>query len=124
MTPHRRAGTVAARTSCRKTQRLIALALALASFQCASSAASAGESAGPSSLDNTAAAAQPRPADVVHYRVVVDAPSEFVDTLNNSVDLVRWQSYADMTEDLFDRLTRDAVDQAREAVSTEGYFTP
>ena len=55
--------------------------------------------------------------------VVIDAPSEFVDTLKNSVDLVRWESYADMTEDLLDRLARDAVDQAREAVSTAGYFT-
>jgi translocation and assembly module TamA len=44
--------------------------------------------------------------------------------LKNSVDLIRWQSYADMTDDLLDRLARDAVDQAREAVSTEGYFTP
>jgi translocation and assembly module TamA len=60
----------------------------------------------------------------VRYRVVIDAPSEFVDTLKNSVDLIRWQSYVDMTGDLLDRLTRDAVDQAREAVSTEGYFTP
>ena len=60
----------------------------------------------------------------MHYRVVIDAPSEFTDVLKNSVDLVRWQSYADMTGDLLDRLARDAVDQAREAVSTEGYFTP
>jgi translocation and assembly module TamA len=62
--------------------------------------------------------------DAVHYRVVIDAPGEFTDVIRNSVDLVRWQSYADMTEDLLDRLARDAVDQAREAVSTQGYFTP
>src|SRR5260370_33962320 len=29
-----------------------------------------------------------------------------------------------MTDDLLDRLARQAVDQAREAVSTAGYFTP
>jgi translocation and assembly module TamA len=98
--------------------------LVLASFHCASSTAAAGEPAGTTSSDSTASATQSPSSDAVHYRVVIDAPSEFVDTLKNSVDLVRWQSYADMTGDLLDRLTRDAVDQAREAVSTEGYFTP
>src|SRR5205807_2090177 len=80
--------------------------------------------AGTTPSDAAASAPQSRSSDAVHYRVVIDAPSEFADTLKNSVDLVRWESYADMTEDLLDRLTRDAVDQAREAVSTEGYFTP
>ncbi|HEY3179812.1 MAG TPA: autotransporter assembly complex family protein [Casimicrobiaceae bacterium] len=100
------------------------MTLALASFQCVSSVVDAGEPAGATSSDTAAPAPQSRSAEAVRYRVVIDAPSEFNDTLKNSVDLVRWQSYADMTEDLFDRLTRDAVDQAREAVSTEGYFTP
>ena len=100
------------------------MTLALASFHCANSAALAGESAGTTPSDTAASTTQSRSSDAVHYHVVIDAPSELVDTLKNSVDLVRWQSYADMTEDLLDRLTRDAVDQAREAVSTEGYFTP
>ena len=56
--------------------------------------------------------------------MTIDAPRELVDTISQSVDLVRWQSYADMTDDLLDRLARQAVDQAREAVSTAGYFTP
>ena len=29
-----------------------------------------------------------------------------------------------MTEDLFDRLARQAIEQARDAANTEGYFTP
>ena len=45
----------------------------------------------------------------MHYRVVIDAPSEFSDVLKNSVDLVRWQSYADMTDDLFDRHARPTI---------------
>jgi translocation and assembly module TamA len=65
-----------------------------------------------------------RDADSLAYRVTIDAPRDLVDTLSQSVDLVRWQSYADMTDDLLDRLARQAVDQAREAVSTAGYFTP
>ena len=98
------------------------MTLALASVLCCQNASSA-EAAGGGS-EPAAAAPQSASSDTVHYRVVIDAPSEFTDVLRNSVDLVRWQSYADMTEDLFDRLARDAVDQSREAVSTEGYFTP
>jgi len=83
------------------------LTLALASFHCANSAALAGESAGTTPSDTAASTTQSRSSDAVHYHVVIDAPSELVDTLKNSVDLVRWQSYADMTEDLLDRLTRE-----------------
>jgi len=63
-------------------------------------------------------------SDAISYRVVIDAPPAFVDTLRLSVGLVRWQSYADMTDDLFDRLAQEAVTEARDAVSTLGYFTP
>ena len=41
----------------------------------------------------------------------------------SAVDLIRWQDYEDMTEDLFDRLARDAVPQAKEAAATQGYFS-
>jgi translocation and assembly module TamA len=61
-------------------------------------------------------------ADAVHYRVVIDAPSELRDTLENAVGLVRWQSYSDLTEDLLDLLARKAIAEAREAAATEGYF--
>ncbi len=44
--------------------------------------------------------------------------------LRQSVGLVRWQSYADMTDDLFDRLAHEAIGEARDAVSTAGYFSP
>jgi hypothetical protein len=44
--------------------------------------------------------------------------------LRQSVGLVRWQAYADMTDDLFDRLSREAIIEARDAVSTSGYFSP
>ena len=43
-------------------------------------------------------------------------------TLAASVDLVRWQSYADMSADLFAELSREAIGQAKEAAATEGYF--
>src|SRR5487761_2051919 len=56
------------------------------------------------------------------YRVVVDAPPDLRDTLAASVGLIRWQSYADMTADLFAELSREAIGQAKEAAATEGYF--
>ena len=102
-------------------RQLLSLTLALASFLYCQTALSAELGGG---SEPTAAAPQSASSSTVHYRVVIDAPSEFDDVLRNSVDLVRWQSYADMTGDLFDRLARDAVDQSREAVSTQGYFTP
>jgi translocation and assembly module TamA len=59
-----------------------------------------------------------------HFRVELDAPRSVADTLTASLGLVRWQSYADMTQDLFDRLARQAIDEAREAAATEGYVSP
>ena len=57
------------------------------------------------------------------YRVVVDAPANLRSVLAASVDLVRWESYADMTPELFDELVRVAPAEAQEAAATEGYFS-
>ena len=59
----------------------------------------------------------------MRYRVVVEAPAPLSDTLSASVDLIRWQTYDEMTASLFDTLTRQATDQAREAAATEGFFS-
>jgi translocation and assembly module TamA len=101
---------------------ILASMLACASLCSAADAADGGNAANsPTPLPATTPS---RDADSLAYRVTIDAPKELVDTLSQSVDLVRWQSYEDMTDDLLDRLARQAVDQAREAVSTAGYFTP
>ena len=71
-----------------------------------------------------AASALVRADDPIRYRVVIKAPSEIAKPLTTAVDLVRWQDYADMTEDLFDRLARNAVQEATEAAATQGYFSP
>ena len=39
------------------------------------------------------------------------------------VGLVRWQDYAEMTDDLLDRLAREAIDEARGMAAAEGYFS-
>lgn len=59
----------------------------------------------------------------IRYRVRVDAPSAIAEAIASAVDLIRWQDFADMTEDLLDRLARLAVTQAREAAATQGYFS-
>lgn len=57
------------------------------------------------------------------YRVVVDAPGALKEAIERSLGLVRWQSYAEMTPDLLDRLLLEASEQARDAVAAEGYFS-
>ena len=59
----------------------------------------------------------------MRYRVTIDAPAALRDVLAASVDLIRWQTYEEMTESLFDALARKAIDQAKEAVATEGFFS-
>src|SRR6185437_1989571 len=57
------------------------------------------------------------------YRVEIDAPKAMRETLAASVDLVRWETYEDMTESLFDALVEKADSQAREAAATLGFFS-
>lgn len=103
---------------------LLLLSLCAASILCPVSAQGADDPAAPAEESDTAAPAGPRrDADAVRYRVVIDAPDELRDVLVTNVELVRWQSYEDMTEELLDRLSRDAVAQAREAAATLGYFS-
>jgi translocation and assembly module TamA len=69
------------------------------------------------------AAAPAQRAGTLRYRVVIDAPSTLRDVLAASVDLVRWQTYDEMTESLFEALRTKAIDQAKEAAATEGFFS-
>lgn len=62
------------------------------------------------------------PAEGLRYRVVIEAPSPLRETLATSVNLIRWQTYDQMTVSLFDALVRQANEQAKEAAATEGFF--
>ena len=100
---------------------LLALTLATASTRAADppDVAPPGGDAGSSAIIGA-----PPPTEApFRYRITIDARKELKEVLEASVDLVRWQDYADMTEDLFDRLARDAVAQAKEAAATQGYFS-
>ncbi len=83
----------------------------------------------PGAIRNAAAAAEDGPAaqtaaaSALAYRVVVEAPRAIKDAVEGALDLVRWQGYEDMTEDLLDRLIVEAIAQAKEAAATVGYFS-
>ncbi len=64
-----------------------------------------------------------RADDPVSYRVEVVATEAIAAAVKDSVDLVRWQDFADMTVDLFERLRAAATPQAREAAATQGFFS-
>jgi translocation and assembly module TamA len=57
------------------------------------------------------------------YRVVIVAPSSIKAAVERSVSLERWQTYADMTVELLERLAREAKEEARNAAAAEGYFS-
>ena len=56
----------------------------------------------------SASPAAPSAADEqrLRYRVVIDASAALRDVLETSVDLIRWQSYEEMSPSLFDALVR------------------
>ncbi|MGI8894263.1 MAG: autotransporter assembly complex protein TamA [Casimicrobiaceae bacterium] len=96
--------------------RLLALMLATAAASCAASAQLAAPLVAGTESGRSA-------TDAIRYRVRVDAPSAIAEAIASAVDLIRWQDFPDMTEDLLDRLARLAVTQAREAAATQGYFS-
>ncbi|HET9046992.1 MAG TPA: POTRA domain-containing protein, partial [Casimicrobiaceae bacterium] len=114
----RRASPRASTLPRRRWRRALTLILACATTSCASL-----KSPDSSPAAGTTPATAPDP-DAIHYRVVIDAPRNVVELLRQSVGLVRWQAYADMTDDLLDRLAREAAAESRDAVSTVGYFSP
>ncbi len=57
------------------------------------------------------------------YRVDIDAPAPLVALIQGHVALVRWQSFADMTRTLFDRIAREAVTESNLAAASLGWFS-
>jgi translocation and assembly module TamA len=99
-------------------------------FACvlASSLAAGGRSANAADVDPVPDALLLPPeisatSPAIKYRVTVDAPSPLKEALVRDVGLVRWQTYAEMTEELLDRLMHEATDETRNAAAAEGYFS-
>jgi translocation and assembly module TamA len=77
------------------------------------------EGAEPAVVAPTAAPAAIEPV----YRVVIASPPALAPVIERSVGLVRWQTFADMTLELMERLARDAQAEAREAAAAMGFFS-
>lgn len=61
--------------------------------------------------------------EVQAYKVEITAPPTVKAAVERSLDIVRWQSYAEITPEFFDLLVADARSQARDAAEAEGYFS-
>jgi translocation and assembly module TamA len=67
-----------------------------------------------------AADAEPPPA----FRVEIVAPSPLDGALRENLDIMRWQRYDALTDDLLELLLAEARAQAREIAGTQGFFSP
>jgi translocation and assembly module TamA len=57
------------------------------------------------------------------YRVDVVAPPEIRDALLRQLDLIHWQSVAEVSDEFLRQLVTDAREQARDIAATLGYFS-
>lgn len=58
------------------------------------------------------------------YQVKIDAPASLKDAIERDVGIVRWQTFGAMTDDLLERLAREAIDETRNLAAAEGWFSP
>ncbi len=58
------------------------------------------------------------------FRLEIAAPSKLEEALRESLDIVRWQRYDALTDDLLEPLLAEARVQARDIVAAEGFFSP
>src|SRR5712671_2310077 len=62
-------------------------------------------------------------AQPLRYKVRIEAPRELRGMLEGGLQLTRWESDPQMTEQLLARLVAEAEQEVREAVATRGYFS-
>ena len=58
------------------------------------------------------------------YQVKVEAPASLKNAIERDVGIVRWQTFSGMTDDLLDRLAREAIDETRNLAAADGWFSP
>ncbi|MGV8897976.1 MAG: autotransporter assembly complex protein TamA [Burkholderiaceae bacterium] len=63
-------------------------------------------------------------AQNLEYTVVLDVPSNIQDVLEKNLDLNRWHDNARLDAEQLQRLYRQAPEQIRTLVATEGFYTP
>ena len=92
--------------------------LPLPCFLALAIAATATHAADVDAVEGTAATTPAR------YQVKVDAPASLKDAIERDVGIVRWQTFGAMTDDLLERLAREAIDETRNLAAAEGWFSP
>jgi translocation and assembly module TamA len=60
----------------------------------------------------------------VRYDVKIDAPRKLRDLLESNLDLMRWRGNPRVDLEQLQRLVRNAPEEAKTLVATEGYYTP
>lgn len=60
----------------------------------------------------------------VRYNVQIDAPRNLRELLESNLDLMRWRGNPRVDLEQLQRLVRNAPEEARTLVATEGYYTP
>lgn len=60
----------------------------------------------------------------IRFEVQVDAPAPFDTLIRGELDLIRWQGYETMTEELLGRLTLEAQAEIRELLAAQGHVRP
>ena len=68
--------------------------------------------------------AQDTPPKGLSYNVQIDAPRDIAELLRNNLDLERWRGNPRIDLPQLERLVKDAPEQVRTLVETEGYYTP
>ena len=63
-------------------------------------------------------------AQAIDYTVQVEAPGRLDDLLEDNLDLVRWRGNPRLDLEQLQRLVKDAPEQARTLIATEGYYSP
>ncbi|MEO6351978.1 MAG: autotransporter assembly complex family protein [Oxalobacteraceae bacterium] len=63
-------------------------------------------------------------ADNLEYAVVLDAPSNLKDVLEKNLDLYRWRDNPRLDVEQLQQLYRQAPEQIRTLLETEGYYAP
>ncbi|MGH8854090.1 MAG: autotransporter assembly complex protein TamA [Telluria sp.] len=63
-------------------------------------------------------------AQGIDYQVRIDAPGQLDDLLEENLDLMRWRGNARVDMEQLQRLVKEAPEQAKTLIATEGYYSP
>ena len=63
-------------------------------------------------------------AQGIDYQVSIDAPRQLEDMLEENLDLMRWRGNPKVDIEQLQRLVKEAPEQARTLIATEGYYSP